>query len=367
MADEKKEAGATVSTCILAPPASLDFRRPDEWGSWFKRFQSELLKKSSKIQISTLIYILGQESEDIINSFNLSDEESTSYEAVVKRFESYFISKRNVIYERVKFNLNSQLADESVHTFVTALHSSAEKCKYKSMRNELIRDIEVQMEENVLGAVGHLLKSTWSDVQPSEKAVEFAKIQVILGKFVGKGKIHTYRKLTSQDNPFKIDTGADVMVVLEQVFDSRYSASNLEIKPGLNEPILGRSAINFLGIFQWVEEVNQLRNKFNPLEMYPKLFKDLGLMAATYKIRLKNDAVPVSLHAPRRVALPLQPKLKQDIDRLVNMGIISPVDRPTEWCSGTVIVPKRNGQMRLCRPYSSQHKCPNRAYNLTSR
>ncbi|KAJ8889757.1 hypothetical protein PR048_009259 [Dryococelus australis] len=117
---------------------------------------------------------------------------------------------------------------------------------------------------------------------------------------------------------------------------------------GLNEPLLGRSAIESLGILQWVEEVNQLCNKFDPRESYAKLFEGLGLMAATYTIRLKNDAVPVSLHAPRRVVVPLQPKLKPEIDRLVNMGIVSPVGRPTEWCSGIVIVSKLNGQIRLC-------------------
>ncbi|KAJ8890205.1 hypothetical protein PR048_009713 [Dryococelus australis] len=162
--------------------------------------------------------------------------------------------------------------------------------------------------------------------------------------------------------------GADVTVVPEQVFGSRYSASNLEIKPlntqlfgpcssplkiqgnittpitwrvstitvdvyvvqGLKERFLGQSAIESLGMLRWVEEVNQLRNKFDPRERYPKLSEGLGLMAATYTIRLKNSAVLVSLHAPCRVALPLQPKLKKEIERLVNMGIISPMDRPTE-------------------------------------
>ncbi|KAJ8891476.1 hypothetical protein PR048_004004 [Dryococelus australis] len=36
---------------------------------------------------------------------------------------------------------------------------------------------------------------------------------------------------------------------------------------------------------------------------------------------MKNDAVLVSLHAPRRVALPLQLKLKQEIDRLLSTRV----------------------------------------------
>ena len=30
------------------------------------------------------------------------------------------------------------------------------------------------------------------------------------------------------------------------------------------------------------------------------------------------------------------------------MSVISPVDDPTDWCSGIVIVPKPNGDIRLC-------------------
>ncbi|KAJ8871776.1 hypothetical protein PR048_028116 [Dryococelus australis] len=134
MADENKEAGATESTCILSPRASFDFRRPEEWGSWFKRFQryrlmSGLSEKCGEIQVSALTYILGQDAEDVMNGFNLSDEESASYEVAVKRFESHFIPKRNLIYKRAKFNLRSQLTGESVDTFVTALHSLTEKCE----------------------------------------------------------------------------------------------------------------------------------------------------------------------------------------------------------------------------------------------
>ncbi|KAJ8878575.1 hypothetical protein PR048_019153 [Dryococelus australis] len=389
----KEGCNCELTTCILAPPASFNFRRPKEWGSRFKRFQgyrlvSGLLEKSDKMHVSTLIYILGQEAEDIMNSFNPSDKESASYEAVVKRFESHFVLKRNVIYESVKFNLRSQLADESADTFVMALHSLAKKYEYKSMRNELIRDrlvVELldkrlskmlQLDANLtLETAVNKARQTEAVIkqqlivqklnrdQPVEENIDRISLQLMGRKSVHPG---------GQVIPFKIDMGADVTVVPEQVFGSRYSASNLEIKlvntqlfgpcssllkiqgkiatpitwqgntvmvdvyavQGLKEPLLGRSAIESLEMLQWVEDLNQLSNKFDQRVRYPKLFEGLGLMAATYTIRLKNETVPVSLHAPCRMALPLQLKLKQEIDRLVNMIIISPVDRPTEWCSG---------------------------------
>ena len=30
------------------------------------------------------------------------------------------------------------------------------------------------------------------------------------------------------------------------------------------------------------------------------------------------------------------------------LGVISKVDQPTEWCAGMVVVPKKNGKVRIC-------------------
>ena len=54
------------------------------------------------------------------------------------------------------------------------------------------------------------------------------------------------------------------------------------------------------------------------------------------------------IHAPRKIAHPLLPKVRQEIDRMLNEGVISPVTEPTSWCSGIVVIPKQNGSIRLC-------------------
>lgn len=42
-------------------------------------------------------------------------------------------------------------------------------------------------------------------------------------------------------------------------------------------------------------------------------------------------------------------KLKQKLDEMLKMGVIKPVDVPTEWCSGIVIVKKRDtDDIRVC-------------------
>ena len=51
---------------------------------------------------------------------------------------------------------------------------------------------------------------------------------------------------------------------------------------------------------------------------------------------------------PRRVAIPLLPRVKAELERMVQLGVISPVEDPTEWCAGMVVAQKTNGSVRIC-------------------
>ena len=70
----------------------------------------------------------------------MSDENAKKYSVVKAKFESHFVKKRNVIYERAKFNQRKQDEDETVDAFVTALYELAEHCSYGDLHDELIRD-----------------------------------------------------------------------------------------------------------------------------------------------------------------------------------------------------------------------------------
>ncbi len=62
------------------------------------------------------------------------------YSAVKAGFEAHFVRKRNVIYERARFNMRKQEENETVDSFVTALYALAEHCNYSALHDELIRD-----------------------------------------------------------------------------------------------------------------------------------------------------------------------------------------------------------------------------------
>ena len=62
------------------------------------------------------------------------------------------------------------------------------------------------------------------------------------------------------------------------------------------------------------------------------------------------------IHAPRKIAHLLLSKVRQEIDRMLNEGVISPVTEPTSWCSGIVVVPKQNGSIRFCGDLTQLNK-----------
>ena len=83
---------------------------------------------------------MGDEADDIITSFGLSEQEMKSYETVRNRFENHFIAKRNVIFKRAKFNVRIQDENEAIEDFITDLHCLAKYWEFGVLKDQLIRD-----------------------------------------------------------------------------------------------------------------------------------------------------------------------------------------------------------------------------------
>lgn len=134
-----------TSSVQLAPPGNFDFSNANEWPKWIRRFErfriaSGLDKQSEEYQVNTLMYTLGDEAEDILSVLPLSSEQKKKYTDVKQAFENHCVSKKNVIFERARFNRRNQEPRESAESFITAVHSLAEHCAFGALREELIRD-----------------------------------------------------------------------------------------------------------------------------------------------------------------------------------------------------------------------------------
>ena len=114
--------------------------------------------------------------------------------------------------------------------------------------------------------------------------------------------------------------------------------------------LLSRRACVELGLIRRagkdVEEMNTGPTDFKA--EFPALFSGLGKLKTECHITLRPDAIPFCLYNPRKIPHPLIPKVKSQIETMLQQGVISPVTAPTKWCGGIVPVLKPNGSVRIC-------------------
>ena len=95
--------------------------------------------------------IMGDKADDILCLFSLTEDEKKVYTTVRAKFDSYFEPQRNVIFQRAKFNQRKQHQGNPVDNFITDLCCLADRCEYRELRNEMIRDrIVVGLLDNTL-------------------------------------------------------------------------------------------------------------------------------------------------------------------------------------------------------------------------
>ena len=86
----------------------------------------------------------------------------------------------------------------------------------------------------------------------------------------------------------------------------------------------------------------------NLLDEYADVFySGLGTLPGKVHLHVKEGAKPVQCSA-RRVPVTLKPKLKSELDRMVERGVICPIEEPTEWCNQISIQTKKDASLRVC-------------------
>lgn len=82
------------------------------------------------------------------------------------------------------------------------------------------------------------------------------------------------------------------------------------------------------------------------LKEYSDVFEFLGCMDGLYHMKVDETVRPV-VHPPRNVPVALRDRLREELDKLVGEGIITPVTEPTMWVSCLVLV-KKPDKLRIC-------------------
>ena len=185
---------------------------------------------------------------------------------------------------------------------------------------------------------------------------------------------------------FKLDTGAEVNVLPKNLFDklhlrpklsrsavklSAYNNSDIPVEgkciasvqhegkvykvlfmvvKSNTIPILGLNACQRLNLLQRVHMVvvdEDLSFKNEILNEFSDCFGEMGTLDTTYEIEMKDGIKPVVVPTCR-VPFGLLDKLKVELDRMESLGVISKVEKSTDWVNGMVLVEKPNGNLHIC-------------------
>ena len=85
-------------------PKGFTFSKLEGWASWIKRFEScriasNLDLKDHERQVYSPLYALGDEAEDILESFRLSDDKRKSYETVRVSLNHFFLQRKETVFD----------------------------------------------------------------------------------------------------------------------------------------------------------------------------------------------------------------------------------------------------------------------------
>eukprot|EP00731_Ephydatia_muelleri_P017050 Em0010g148a len=202
----------------------------------------------------------------------------------------------------------------------------------------------------------------------------------IIGKRLDKAWF-AHIRLCKHNICFKLDTGAEVTAISQETYQQLgttplnkpskvlYGAGNqpldvigqftgivshkelhsqqtIFVIKNLKTNLLGLPALHALKLIARMDSVKEYEESIQ--RNYPQLFTGLGTMGSEYTIKLKPNPKPYSLSTPRNIPLPLRDKVKEELERMTKLGVISKVETPMEWCAGMVVVPKKSsGSIRI--------------------
>lgn len=107
--------------------------------------------------------------------------------------------------------------------------------------------------------------------------------------------------------------------------------------------VLGLQTITELNLVKRVEVISN-----DPLAEYAETFTGLGcITGVTHQIKIDPTHKPV-VHPPRKVPVTIKLKVKTELERMEQLGVIEKVQEPTEWVNSMVTVIKPNGKLRIC-------------------
>ncbi len=139
-----------TSQCLLPVPQPLEIHDAQAAEKW-KRFKrawtnyslaTGLNEKAEEVQVATLLTVIGEEAREVFATFTWTTAgDESKINKVLEKLEQYCQPRRNVPFERYRFNQRMQEPGESYDHFRTALLKLAEGCHFETITpDEILRD-----------------------------------------------------------------------------------------------------------------------------------------------------------------------------------------------------------------------------------
>lgn len=73
---------------------------------------------------------MGKDADELLTSIGMPNEERTTFDSVVNKFEDYFSTKKNIFYHRAIFLQRIQGSEEKIDPYINDLHKMSERCEW---------------------------------------------------------------------------------------------------------------------------------------------------------------------------------------------------------------------------------------------
>lgn len=164
-------------------------------------------------------------------------------------------------------------------------------------------------------------------------------------------------KLASSKTNLKSYSGHRVKpvgnIILQCKYQDHVSDNTFEVVDLPSEPIdlpsetiLGSASCSAMGLVKRTYKLDHAETTNIPKDIqseYSDVFKGLGLLPVKQDIKI-DPLIPPVIHPPPIA----RDKIKDELDRMEQAGVIVQQKEPTEWVNSMVTVQKPNGKLRIC-------------------